>query len=108
MQIIPSRPIAAQAESVPQFMISGDSSGYQFQVLNFGNLSEEQQQRISRLLEEHFAASPYTHEDILEFNVLFQLPVHVGQYSRRVEMLIFRLRSQISPYLRFRQSFLYN
>jgi hypothetical protein len=95
----------APATTTPQ--ICGGPAGFSFEVSNYGDLLAFQQQYLRQVLQNHFMAAPYVSGNSLRLNVLFPLPIHTGIYCRRVEMLIFNLHCQISPYLHFRQSFIY-
>ncbi len=85
-----------------------DPRSFTLHVKNYQFLPSDLQRLTRAALSEFFHAWPQIQKDgSIKMYAYFLLPVHSGQYQRRIEMLIFRLRSHVNAGLEFEASFGY-
>jgi hypothetical protein len=97
-----------QLQSTQLPMYPRDPISFTFHLKNYHHLPPGLQRQTRAALAEFFHCYPQIQADgSIKMLVHFILPVHSGQYQRRVEMLIFQLRSYINAGLEFDTSFGY-
>ena len=87
--------------------VNSDAAECYFRIKNYGDLPTWKQMRLEAIVARHFALVPVAGEGMLVMHVIFGLPVHCGQYTRRLEMLMFQLRCAIDPLLTFSTELVY-
>ena len=81
-----------------------------FRIKNYGDLPTYKQMRLEAIVAQHFALVPIADaisDGMLVMHVIFAGPIHIGQYTRRLEMLMFQLRCAIDPLLTFSTELVY-
>lgn len=77
-------------------------------ISNFNHLPGEKKKRLKGQLQEYFPFANHSeYQGMLKVVVGFPTPIHIGEYTRRLEMFFFRLRCNIESSLRFETTFCY-
>lgn len=100
-----------QQQSIPSTVattISSSPNTFSLYITNYQSLLPQQQKWLKTILQQHFFSGEISeYRNVLKVNVTFANIIHTGQYMRQIELLIFRLRCNISPLLRFEPNFRY-
>jgi hypothetical protein len=85
-----------------------DATECMFRIKNFGQLPPWKQMKLESLVKKHFALCTMVEgEGMLVIQEKFGVPVHCGQYTRRLEMFMLQLRNVIDPSLTFSTELVY-